>query len=122
MLQIVCARRSAIPFCTQFIEGSFRVIRRVLLLLLLSAAAFASAHAGAVRCGKLIDAHVHLTGNASEHGYKAQGVSTPRQATIGVKNARLTLTAGFTSVRNVGADGYTDVAFVMKGGEAVKEN
>ena len=58
----------------------------------------------------LIDVHVHLTHNASDHGYRALGISVPREATIGVKNARLTLMAGFTSVRNVGAQGFTDVA------------
>ena len=58
----------------------------------------------------LIDAHVHLTANASDHGYQALGISIPRSATIGVKNARITLMAGFTAVRNVGADGYADVA------------
>ena len=58
----------------------------------------------------LIDVHVHLTHNASDHGYRALGISVPREATIGVKNARLTLMAGFTTVRNVGADGFTDVA------------
>jgi imidazolonepropionase-like amidohydrolase len=58
----------------------------------------------------LIDAHVHLTSNASDHGYQALGISIPRQATIGVKNARITLMAGFTAVRNVGADGFADVA------------
>lgn len=58
----------------------------------------------------LIDAHTHLTGNASDHGYQALGISVPRQATIGVKNARITLMAGFTAVRDVGADGYSDVA------------
>jgi imidazolonepropionase-like amidohydrolase len=58
----------------------------------------------------LIDAHVHLTEDASEHGYRALANSIPRQATVGVKNARITLMAGFTSVRNVGAEGYSDVA------------
>lgn len=58
----------------------------------------------------LIDAHTHLTSNASDHGYQALGISVPRHATIGVKNARITLMAGFTTVRNVGADGYADVA------------
>lgn len=58
----------------------------------------------------LIDAHTHLTGNASDHGYQALGISIPRQATIGVKNAHITLMAGFTAVRDVGADGYSDVA------------
>jgi imidazolonepropionase-like amidohydrolase len=58
----------------------------------------------------LIDAHTHLTGNATDHGYQALGISVPRAATIGVKNARITLMAGFTTVRDVGADGYADVA------------
>jgi len=42
--------------------------------------------------------------------YSRLGISVPREAVTGVKNARLTLRAGFTSVRNVGAHGYTDVA------------
>jgi imidazolonepropionase-like amidohydrolase len=58
----------------------------------------------------LIDAHTHLTYDPSDNGYDALGVSLPRQTTKGVRNARLTLNAGFTTVRNVGADGYTDVA------------
>jgi imidazolonepropionase-like amidohydrolase len=58
----------------------------------------------------LIDAHVHLTGDATDHGYQALGVSIPAEAIKGVKNARITLMAGFTSVRNVGASGFTDVA------------
>jgi imidazolonepropionase-like amidohydrolase len=58
----------------------------------------------------LIDVHTHLTSNPSDSGYSGLGVSVPREAVTGVKNARLTLRAGFTSVRNVGADGYTDVA------------
>ena len=36
--------------------------------------------------------------------------SYPRQALTGARNARLTLEAGFTTVRNVGADGYSDIA------------
>jgi imidazolonepropionase-like amidohydrolase len=58
----------------------------------------------------LIDVHTHLTGDPSHSGYQGLGVSVPRQAVIGVKNARLTLHAGFTTVRNVGASDYTDVA------------
>jgi len=58
----------------------------------------------------LIDAHTHLTFDASDHGYQALGISVPREATKGVKNARITLMAGFTSVRNVGASGFADVA------------
>jgi imidazolonepropionase-like amidohydrolase len=58
----------------------------------------------------LIDAHVHLTGDPQDSGYKSLGISVPRQALTGAKNARLTLEAGFTAVRNVGAGGYSDVA------------
>jgi len=58
----------------------------------------------------LIDAHVHLTGDATDHGYQALGISIPAEAIKGVKNARITLLAGFTAVRNVGASGFTDVA------------
>jgi imidazolonepropionase-like amidohydrolase len=57
-----------------------------------------------------IDVHTHLTMNAGGGGYEGLGVSTPRAALIGAKNARLTLMAGFTAVRNVGAEGYSDVA------------
>jgi imidazolonepropionase-like amidohydrolase len=57
----------------------------------------------------LIDAHTHLTFNP-DFGYDSLGISIPREALIGAKNARVTLEAGFTTVRNVAADGYADVA------------
>jgi imidazolonepropionase-like amidohydrolase len=57
----------------------------------------------------LIDAHTHLTFDP-HFGYETLAISVPREALTGAKNARLTLQAGFTTVRNVGADGYTDVA------------
>jgi imidazolonepropionase-like amidohydrolase len=57
----------------------------------------------------LIDAHTHLTMN-SNFGYERLGISVPRETLIGAKNARLTLQAGFTTVRNVGASGFSDVA------------
>src|SRR5712692_4414762 len=58
----------------------------------------------------LIDVHTHLTGDPSSKGYQGLGISVPREAITGVKNARLTLRAGLTTVRNVGASGFTDVA------------
>ena len=57
----------------------------------------------------LIDAHTHLT-MEPKFGYDRLAISVPREALIGAKNARLTLLAGFTTVRNVGASGFTDVA------------
>jgi imidazolonepropionase-like amidohydrolase len=57
----------------------------------------------------LIDAHTHLTMDP-KFGYEELGLSIPREALIGAKNARATLQAGFTTVRNVAAAGFTDVA------------
>lgn len=57
----------------------------------------------------LIDAHTHLTYNP-QFGYDSLAISIPREALIGARNAKVTLEAGFTTVRNVGADGYADVA------------
>jgi len=57
----------------------------------------------------LIDAHTHLTMNP-QFGYETLAISVPREALIGAKNARATLLAGFTTVRNVGASGFSDVA------------
>ena len=58
----------------------------------------------------LIDAHVHLTGDPEHAGYKSLGQSVPSQTLTGAKNARKTLLAGFTTVRNLGALAYSDVA------------
>ena len=57
----------------------------------------------------LIDAHTHLTYDP-KFGYDRLAISLPREALIGAKNARVTLLAGFTTVRNVGAQGFTDIA------------
>src|SRR5436309_2769048 len=57
----------------------------------------------------LIDAHTHLTADP-KFGYETLALSVPREALIGAKNARLTLLAGFTTVRNVGARDFSDVA------------
>jgi imidazolonepropionase-like amidohydrolase len=57
----------------------------------------------------LIDAHTHITFDPN-FGYSTLGISVPRQALTGAKNARVTLEAGFTTIRNVGASGYADVA------------
>ena len=64
---------------------------------------------GATILPGLIDVHTHLTANP-QFGYEVLGISVPREALIGAKNARITLEAGFTTVRNVGATAYSDVA------------
>jgi imidazolonepropionase-like amidohydrolase len=58
----------------------------------------------------MIDVHTHLTSDPGDIGLRGLTISVPREALIGAKNARTTLLAGFTTVRNVGASGYTDVA------------
>ncbi len=58
----------------------------------------------------LIDAHTHLTSNPRLHGYMSLSSSDMRSAMYGVRAARDTLNAGFTTVRDVGASGYGDIA------------
>jgi imidazolonepropionase-like amidohydrolase len=58
----------------------------------------------------LIDVHTHLNDEPQTHGIAFHGVSGPRMALIGAKGARMTLGAGFTTVRNVGSSDYSDVA------------
>src|SRR5580700_1375556 len=58
----------------------------------------------------LIDCHTHLTYTPYMSGPAGLHVSYPREALIGARNARVTLEAGFTTVRNVGAGGYSDIA------------
>ena len=64
---------------------------------------------GATVLPGLIDCHTHLTYDPT-FGYQQLGISQARQTLIGAKNARNTLLAGFTTVRNAGARGFTDVA------------
>ncbi len=61
----------------------------------------------------LIDAHVHLTGEIRP-GFELGPVrETAADAALhGVVNARKTLLAGFTTVRNVGAPDFTDIALM----------
>jgi imidazolonepropionase-like amidohydrolase len=57
----------------------------------------------------LIDTHTHITGNPEDSGYGIIAKSIPRIALTGARNALVTLRAGFTTIRDVGADGYTDI-------------
>ncbi|WP_284699022.1 metal-dependent hydrolase family protein [Sphingomonas lycopersici] len=57
----------------------------------------------------LIDMHVHLTGLAEVGGYQTLKYTDSFWSAVGVANALKTLRAGFTSVRNVGADGFQDI-------------
>lgn len=58
----------------------------------------------------MIDMHAHLTSSSTEHGYKRLASSQTRAALRGVKHAEQTLMAGVTTVRNLGASGFIDVA------------
>ncbi|MGA2047459.1 MAG: amidohydrolase family protein [Terracidiphilus sp.] len=57
----------------------------------------------------LIDVHTHLTMNADFDPFREVISTDAKEAINGVVNARTTLMAGFTTVRNVGAYGFTDV-------------
>ena len=58
----------------------------------------------------LIDVHTHLTMANNFDPYFELTMTPAKEAIIGVENAKVTLEAGFTTVRNVGASDYTDVA------------
>jgi imidazolonepropionase-like amidohydrolase len=58
----------------------------------------------------LIDMHVHLTSGGGYHGYESLKLTDERRAILGVVHAEQTLRAGFTTVRNVGAGSFGDVA------------
>lgn len=64
-----------------------------------------------------IDMHVHLTADPRYSGYRALEFTDNFWTVVGVANARRTLEAGFTTVRNVGSDHYDDVA-IKQGIEA----
>jgi imidazolonepropionase-like amidohydrolase len=57
----------------------------------------------------LIDVHTHLTDDTNFDPYHELSTSVAKSALIGARNAKVTLEAGFTTVRNVGAEGYADV-------------
>jgi imidazolonepropionase-like amidohydrolase len=57
----------------------------------------------------LIDVHTHLTMNPDFDPFREVTSTNAKEAINGVVNARKTLMAGFTSVRNVGAGGFVDV-------------
>jgi imidazolonepropionase-like amidohydrolase len=59
----------------------------------------------------LIDAHTHLIGEMEFAGIPGTQTSAAEETLIGVRNARLTLDAGFTTVRDVGTfRAFVDVA------------
>jgi imidazolonepropionase-like amidohydrolase len=58
----------------------------------------------------LIDTHTHVTSDPALPPYHGYGLSHPRVALKGVANAKATLLAGVTTIRDVGAIGYTDIA------------
>ncbi|HEV2530365.1 amidohydrolase family protein [Phenylobacterium sp.] len=61
----------------------------------------------------LIDMHVHLTSTHQYGGYRRFEFTDGFWIAIGVRQAKDTLDAGFTTVRNVGAEFYGDVALMQ---------
>jgi imidazolonepropionase-like amidohydrolase len=58
----------------------------------------------------LIDMHVHLSSDPRYRGYRRLEFTDGFWTVVGVANAKRTLEAGFTTVRNVGSRDYADVA------------
>jgi imidazolonepropionase-like amidohydrolase len=58
----------------------------------------------------LIDMHVHLTMDPRYSGYTSLEFTDNFWTVVGVANAKRTLEAGFTTVRNVGSENFDDVA------------
>jgi imidazolonepropionase-like amidohydrolase len=58
----------------------------------------------------LIDMHTHLTSDPHYSGYQGLQFTDNFWTVVGVANAKKTLEAGFTTVRNVGSDNFDDVA------------
>ena len=58
----------------------------------------------------LIDMHVHLDSSPTYGGYNSLQFTDRFWSFVAASNARAMLDAGFTTIRNVGSDGYNDVA------------
>jgi imidazolonepropionase-like amidohydrolase len=58
----------------------------------------------------LIDMHTHLTSDPRFSGYRRLQFTDNFWTVVGVANARKTVEAGFTTVRNVGSANFDDVA------------
>ena len=69
----------------------------------------------------LIDMHVHLDSNPLFGGYGSFRFTDMFWVAQGVENARDMLHAGFTTVRNVGSDNYSDVGYKQAAEEGLIE-
>jgi imidazolonepropionase-like amidohydrolase len=58
----------------------------------------------------LIDMHTHITADPHYGGYRGLEFTDNFWTVVGVANAKKTLEAGFTTIRNVGSDNFDDVA------------
>jgi imidazolonepropionase-like amidohydrolase len=58
----------------------------------------------------LIDMHTHITSDPHYSGYRALEFTDNFWTVVGVANAKKTLEAGFTTIRNVGSANFDDVA------------
>jgi len=58
----------------------------------------------------LIDMHTHITADPHYGGYRGLEFTDNFWTVVGVANAKKTLEAGFTTIRNVGSENFNDVA------------
>ena len=58
-----------------------------------------------------MDMHTHITGQLDKDSFNRTGRETPADAALrGVRFARITLAAGFTTIRNVGSGGFAAIS------------
>lgn len=69
----------------------------------------------------LVDTHTHVTSDPTTRPYHGYGISHPRRALAGARFARETLLSGVTTIRDVGASAYIDVALrdAIRAGDVV---
>lgn len=69
----------------------------------------------------LIDTHTHITSDPTTPPYYDYGISNPRRVLTGARFARDTLLSGVTTIRDVGATSYTDIALrdAIKDGDVI---
>jgi imidazolonepropionase-like amidohydrolase len=63
-----------------------------------------------------IDMHTHITADPQYSGYRGLEFTDNFWTVVGVANARKTLDAGFTTIRNVGSANFDDVAPAFRHG------
>lgn len=122
LMSLPLAAQTAVLECARMLDvRSGALVEKAVIVVkdgvIVEAGAQAKAPAGAVvtKVGGvclpgLMDAHTHLLGDSALGLLPRLTMSETRAVLVGARNARKTLEAGFTLVRDVGAPNYADVS------------